>query len=87
MDTSSREIIRIPINIDIALNTKIERLLFDNLEFKDLNGKVKISEGIAQLDDLEFNLLEGDFLMSGFYNSNNQLPLYNFNFKIDLLKK
>ena len=85
MDTSSREIIRIPTNMDIALTTSIKRLLYDNLEFKDMNGKVKIREGIAQLDDLEFNLLEGDFTMSGFYNSNNQLPLFNFNFKIDSL--
>ncbi len=85
VDTSLLQIIRIPSNMDIVLSTKIERLLYDNLEFKDMNGKVNISEGIAQLDDLEFNLLEGDFLMSGFYNSNNQLPLYNFNFKIDSL--
>ena len=60
VDTSSREIIRIPINMDIALTTSIKRLLYDNLEFKDMNGKVKIREGIAQLDDLTFNLLEGD---------------------------
>ena len=85
VDTSSREIIRIPINMDIALTTSIKRLLYDNLEFKDMNGKIKIREGIAQLDDLTFNLLEGDFTMSGFYNSNNQLPPFKFNFKIDSL--
>ena len=82
MDTSLHEIIRIPINMDLVLSTEIERLFYDNLEFKDVNGKVVISEGIAQLDDLDFNLLGGDFLMSGFYNSNPQLPLFNFNFKI-----
>ena len=82
VDTAVLEIIRIPINIDVALNTQIGRLLYDNLEFKDMDGKVTMSEGIAQLDNLDFNLLEGGFLMSGFYNSNPQLPLFNFNFKI-----
>ena len=42
-----------------------------------------MSEGITQLDNLDFDLLEGDFLMSGFYNSTPLLPLFNFNFKID----
>jgi hypothetical protein len=81
-DTAVLEIIRIPINIDVALNTQIGRLLYDNLEFNDMDGKITMSEGIAQLDNLDFNLLEGGFLMSGFYNSNPPLPLFNFNFKI-----
>jgi len=82
VDTAVLEIIRIPINIDVALNTQIGQLLYDNLEFNDMEGKITMSEGIAQLDNLDFNLLEGDFLMSGFYNSNPPLPLFNFNFKI-----
>ena len=82
VDTAVLEIIRIPTNIDLTLNTHIVSLLYDNLEFKDMDGNVTMSEGIAQLDNLDFNLLEGDFLMSGFYNSNPQLPLFNFNFKI-----
>ena len=47
-----------------------------------MEGKITMSEGIAQLDNLDFNLLAGGFLMSGFYNSNPPLPLFNFNFKI-----
>ena len=82
VDTSVLEIIRIPINIDVVLKTQIGQLLYDNLEVKDMDGKVTMSEGIAQLDNLDFNLLEADFLMSGFYNSNPLLPLFNFNFKI-----
>ena len=82
VDTAVLEIIRIPINIDVALNTQIGRLLYDNLEFNDMEGKITMSEGIAQLDNLDFNLLAGGFLMSGFYNSNPPLPLFNFNFKI-----
>ena len=82
VDTAVLEIIRIPINIDVALNTQIGRLLYDNLEFNDMDGKITMSEGIAQLDNLDFNLLEGGFLMSGFYNSNPLLPLFDFNFKI-----
>ena len=82
VDTAVLEIIRIPINIDVALNTQIGRLLYDNLEFNDMDGKITMSEGIAQLDNLDFNLLAGGFLMSGFYNSNPPLPLFNFNFKI-----
>ena len=61
VDTSVLEIIRIPINIDVVLKTQIGQLLYDNLEFKDMDGKVTMSEGIAQLDNLDFDLLEGDF--------------------------
>ena len=39
VDTSVLEIIRIPINIDVVLKIQIGQLLYDNLEFKDMDGK------------------------------------------------
>lgn len=72
-DTASApmEVIEIPKNIDFALHTNIERVLYDNLTLTNTRGDVIIRDGIANLDNVTFNTLDGLFTFNGNYNTQN----------------
>ena len=36
---------------------------------EDLDGLITIKEGIAKLNNVDFHMLDGDFIMNGQYNS------------------
>lgn len=63
------EVIEIPKNIDFVLHTNIEQVLYDDLTLKNVKGDVIIREGIANLDGLTFNTLDGLFIFNGNYNT------------------
>ena len=63
------EAIKIPENIAFKLNSDIDEVLYDNLSLKQVNGKVEVLDGVATLNNLNFNTLGGDFTMSGDYDS------------------
>ncbi|MCG8340566.1 MAG: AsmA family protein [Cytophagales bacterium] len=82
--SASMEVIKVPKNIDFALNAKINRVDYTQLALHDLRGKVIINNGIANLKDVRFYLLDGKFTMDGAYNSSDlRHPRFNFIFTID----
>ena len=81
-DTLALEVVRIPQNIDFRMDSKINQILFDNLTIQDLDGLITIKDGLASLDNVDFELLEGDFVMNGAYNSVPENPEYDFGFSI-----
>ncbi len=82
-ETSAMEAIRIPENLDITLNTRVERLLYDNLEITGVQGAVVIDEGKANLNNLVMQLLGGNLVLSGAYDSKPALPVVDMEFKIN----
>lgn len=86
-DTTAMEIVRIPENVDFVLTSKIDEIRYDNLSLNDFAGKVVVRNGALILDNTGFNLLDGQFSMSGSYASAAALaqPLYDFDFSIDNL--
>lgn len=84
-DTSMIEVIRLPTNINFKLKSKIKTILYDNMEIKDLNGLITIKDGEARLDNVDFKLLDGAFVMNGGYNTVPDNPLYDFGFSIKQL--
>jgi hypothetical protein len=81
-DTSSLEVIRIPTNIDFVLASRIDQLLYDDLDIKDFNGQLIIRDGAILMDNVGFNLLDGLFEMNGSYDSKPDLPLYSYDLAI-----
>ncbi len=62
--------VEIPKNLDVVLNTDLKKVLYDNLDITNMLGKVSLHGGIAELNNLVFNLLDGKMQMSGKYDSN-----------------
>jgi len=75
--------IEIPAGINFTLNTSINEVLYDNLVLKQVNGLVIVKNQAVQMENVKFNLLDGNFVMGGTYNAANLAkPAFNFNMKI-----
>ena len=60
------------------IKADIKKLLFDNLTINNIKGTITTREGIASLQNLDMDLLEGKFSMSGAYNTKNpEIPSVN----------
>ncbi len=82
-DTSELHLIKVPENIDFTLNSVIDKVYYDNLELDNVKGNVFIRDGIVRLEQLDFNSLGGDFIVSGTYNTrDSDHPKFDFNLSI-----
>ncbi|CAN5204660.1 hypothetical protein BH23BAC1_BH23BAC1_07850 [soil metagenome] len=81
--TESLEIIEIPRNIDFVLNSSIREVLYTNMVLKDVKGRVKLKEGVASLENVNFNSLDGQFAINGVYDTRDlKQPTFNFDMTI-----
>ena len=82
-DTSNIEVIKIPANIDFVLDSRIEKVLYDNLELKDFKGQLIIRDEAIHLNEVGFNTLGGFFTMDGVYDTKDEAhPKFDFDFSI-----
>ena len=85
-DTASSEpleVIPIPKNIDFVLNSSIDKVIYDNLELKNVKGDVVVRDGKAMAEDVNFNLLDGAFAMNGTYDTQDpEDPAFDFDVDI-----
>ena len=70
-DTTPMSVITVPDNIDFTLNTNISKMLYTNMEIKDLTGAVKVKDSRAMLSDLKMKTLGGTLGMNGSYDTKN----------------
>lgn len=82
VDSTAMEVVRIPKNIDFTFESSITNIKYTNLNLKDFKGKVVVKEGSVILDRSGFNLLNGQFIMSGEYASAPENPTFDFDFEI-----
>ncbi len=74
----------IPQNIDFALTTNIKEIIYDSLSINNMVGKLSLNKGIARMDNLAMDLMQGSMRMSGNYNTTNELaPSFNFKMAIN----
>ncbi len=83
-DTAALTIVEIPSNLDISLNTKINKLVYDNYILTDLGGHTRIQNSQLNLENLRANLLGGTIKLDGTYDSKNaKNPFTNMSTKIE----
>ncbi len=93
-------VIEIPKNIDFNLSTNITKLLYDKYVIENVLGKISMKEGIASMDNLKMNMLDGSLNLSGNYSTADitkpsvkfAMDLVNFDIKksyetIDMIKE
>lgn len=75
--------LEIPRHIDLQLTTRIQNLLFDRLHIEHIEGKVRLSQAIASLQNLRMKLLDGSMTVNGNYNTTDpRIPLFDFHLNI-----
>ncbi len=83
-DTSSLSVITLPANVDFSLNTSIGKILYDNFSIENLKGAVTLNDGILDMKNLTFNMLDGSVKMSGKYSTPNPTkPDFSYNLSLN----
>lgn len=73
------EVVELPTDIDFTMNTKITKVLYDNMELDNMSGKVILKNGIAYLDGIKFGTIGGQFGMDGSYDPTDKAhPTFDF---------
>jgi hypothetical protein len=83
IDTASTEAIKVPAYIDFVLDSRINTVLYDNLELKNFRGKLLVKDEAIHLDEVGFKTLGGLFTMDGMYDTKDEdHPKFDFDFSI-----
>lgn len=78
----AKEVVRVPKNIDFTGVATIGELLYTNLSLKNMNGKINLKDEQLNLNNLTANLLGGNAIVSGFYNTKTDIPTANITYNI-----
>ncbi len=83
-DTTPMSIIEVPKNIDFVLNSSIKKLIYDKLEIDQVAGNIIVRNARVSMNNLKMNLLDGNMLMSGYYDTKNtRKPDIHFDLNIN----
>ncbi|MCU4157948.1 AsmA family protein [Carboxylicivirga sp. A043] len=73
-------VVEVPKNLDFVFQSQIEQLVYDKLAIHRANGKITVKNGVVKLNGLKMQLLDGNMVMSGQYNTANMAkPYVDFN--------
>ena len=85
-DSIPLQAFEVPANLDLVLNSKINKVIYDNLTLTDLGGVVRIKDKLMFFDNVGVNLLGGSMNLNGEYNSfNPKFPFSQVDFKVKSL--
>ncbi|MDR1414385.1 MAG: AsmA family protein [Odoribacteraceae bacterium] len=63
------EVIKVPENLQLSLNARVNTLIFDGLTVKNINGSARVNGGVADLKNLGMELLDGKITLNGAYST------------------
>jgi len=82
--SSSMSTVLIPANIDFDIQAKVAEMQYEKMNFKNLNGGIKIANSELKMYNVAMNGFGGALLMNGLYNTADTLkPKVNFNIAIN----
>ena len=81
--STTLEIIKIPENVDIQFQSLIDNIYYDNLHLQSAEGLLTIRDGILDLNNLSFKLLNGFVVMNGTYDTRYQDDIV-FNYQLNI---
>lgn len=83
-DTSSSklEAIRIPENLDFVVTADVQKIIYDNLDITNTQGKLLLQNGKITLQNTSMELLGGKLALDGSYDSKPAQPQVDIDFKI-----
>lgn len=78
-DTTLMSVLDIPGNIDFTITSNISELVYQNLQIKNVKGKVIIKDKAIRMQDVLMQLLDGSMSISGGYSSAEiKKPVFDF---------
>lgn len=59
----------VPANLDVVLNTRVGKVLYDKLDIRDLNGSLQIRDEAVNLDNVNGAAMDGVITVNGSYST------------------
>ena len=83
-NTEATGVLRVPKNIDFNMNANMKKVVFDKMTLSDINGKMLIKDGVADMKNLSMNTMGGKIVMNGTYSNakENENPDLNASFSM-----
>ncbi|TLX73629.1 AsmA family protein [Labilibacter sediminis] len=78
---ATMELYVVPKNFDFVFSSSFDKIKYDKLEINNAQGKVTVRNGKVVLDGIAMDLLDGEMIMAGEYNTQNEnKPFVDFLF-------
>jgi len=77
------ETLKIPAFLDCTINASANKVVYDNLNLKDVKGTLLIKDQQATLKDLTSSLFDGSLAVNGQVSTKTDIPTFNFNLGIN----
>ncbi|HKK43030.1 MAG TPA: AsmA-like C-terminal region-containing protein, partial [Bacteroidales bacterium] len=82
-DTTSLSLIVVPRNIDFDLNASLNEFKYDNIDARNIKGKIVIHDGVLSLKNTDMELLGGTLAMNADYDTRDTLkPVMKADFNL-----
>lgn len=59
----------VPRNIQLTLNTKVDNVKYDKVDYSNINGTLQLKDETVALKDVKMNALDGSIALSGSYST------------------
>jgi hypothetical protein len=59
----------VPKNIQLTLNTKVDNVKYDKVDYSNINGTLQLKDETVALKDVKMNALDGSIALSGSYST------------------
>lgn len=77
------QVVEVPANLNLSIYPEVKTLIYDNYTLTDLEGKIAVKDGIAQLTGGVVKLFKGTINFDGAYNTQDiASPLFDFKYNI-----
>lgn len=67
--TAATGVIEVPRNIDLQVDANLKQVLFDQMTFAQMNGKLLVKGGVVEMKNLSMNTMGGQAVMNGYYST------------------
>ncbi len=85
-DTVAMQAIEIPRDINFEFNSRIDKILYDDLTLQNARGMLTVKDGVLDMSDLSFGLLGGKVVMNGQYDTRiPENPTFDYQLNIQQL--
>ena len=68
-DTTSLSVFIVPEDLDLSMQARVKKIIFDNMTLGNFTGKVSVKNGTASLDGISVDALGGNISANGSYST------------------
>lgn len=81
--TSDSESLKIPAFLDCTINADAKTVIYDNLNLKEVTGKLLIKDQQVTLQNMKSSIFDGALSISGDVSTKSDIPVFNLNLGAD----